>query len=137
MVDLTYGAPPNRPPATDAERVEDLHRRVIHAAHSHWVHTMDFKFFGTVARLGSIVGVFAALALVERSPHAAWWWLVIVLALLALDIVFNPAEQALRHARREGALREMAADLGTIETPIYAASVERYDSRAKQLIARD
>lgn len=137
MVDLTHSIPPHRPPVTVAERVEVMRRCVVHSAHSHGVHTVDFRFFDAVARIGSIVGVFTALALVERSQHAAWWVLLAVLALLVLNIAFNPTAQALHHARREGALREMVADFDTIAMPIDPDALTRYESRATLLIARD
>lgn len=137
MVDLTRSTPTHRLPVTDTERVDAMRQCVDYCAHSHRMHTVDFKLFGTVARIVSIVGVFTSLALVERSPQAAWWWLLAVFALLVLDIAFNPAAQALRHARREGALREMVADLETIATPIDANALTRYELRATQLISQD
>ncbi|MHB8949313.1 MAG: hypothetical protein ACYC4S_09635 [Rhodoferax sp.] len=138
MVDLNYSTPAHGPLfATDAERVEAMRRCVGHSAHSHRMHTVDFKFFDAVVRLGSIIGVFTALALVERAPHSAWWLLLGVLALLVLNIAFNATDKALRHARHEGALREMLADLDTNGSPIDADELTRYESRATQLISRD
>lgn len=123
-------------PASVAVRLKALRLRINHAADHYKVCASDAVFFGAMVRMLSIVVTFIALAVVEKSPHGAWWVMLLVFALLLLESEFKPAAQALRYARQENALRALAQDMQAIGPLTDSDVLMKYESKVTQLIAR-
>lgn len=137
MIDLTQNMPPHGPPKTDSERLSRLRHRVSVAAHNEAVKAADCMLFSGVAMTGASVAVLCGLLFVDLSPNAKFWFSLVAFALLMLNFAFNPGRKGLLHSVHEGQLRELVVNLDAIGTPIDAAALTRYESRATLLIARD
>lgn len=131
MVKLTGEIPPHSPPRTDEQRFERLLEDVINSAYRHTVKIKDSVFLNGLVRMCEVVLIFLALLFIDSSPALAWWSCMAVMALLVLDLTFEPSRVALRHAVRAGKLTEVAFYMRETALPVDEYDVIYFEEKAR------